>query len=191
VTGVEAKAAARKAALARRKVAQASADQTAAHAALRDVLAPWRGRALSGYMPIRTEIDPRPVMADWAAEAPVCVPVIAGRDAPLDFRQWTPAAAMVEGPFGARVPEAGDWLTPEVLIVPLLAFSGRGYRLGYGGGFYDRTLARLRARGPVFAVGFAFAAQRDDALPLEATDQPLDAVVTEAGTLVPQRGEGR
>ncbi len=88
---------------------------------------------------------------------------------------------MVEGAFKALVPEEGAWVEPQVLIVPLLAFDARGYRLGYGGGFYDRTLEGLRARRPVLAVGLAFAAQEVAAVPVEPTDQRLDAVVTETG----------
>jgi 5-formyltetrahydrofolate cyclo-ligase len=90
---------------------------------------------------------------------------------------------MVAGAFGVPVPAGGDWLEPEVLIVPLLAWDRQGYRLGYGGGFYDRTLERLRARGPHLAVGFAFAAQEVPEVPREPTDQRLDAVVTEAGVI--------
>jgi 5-formyltetrahydrofolate cyclo-ligase len=89
----------------------------------------------------------------------------------------------VPGTFGAPVPKAGDWMVPQILIVPLVAFDLRGGRLGYGGGFYDRTLQALRAQGPVLAIGFAFAAQQTDDLPLEPTDQPLDMIVTEAGVL--------
>jgi 5-formyltetrahydrofolate cyclo-ligase len=91
---------------------------------------------------------------------------------------------LVEGVFKAMIPEDGAWVEPSVLIVPLLAFDARGYRLGYGGGFYDRTLEGLRARGPVLAVGFAFAAQEVAEVPTDATDQRLDAVVTERGVTV-------
>ena len=89
---------------------------------------------------------------------------------------------MVAGPFGASVPATAKPMRPEVVIVPLVAFTADGYRLGYGGGFYDRTLEKLRALGPVLAVGFAYGAQEADALPLEPTDQRLDALVTETGT---------
>ena len=92
---------------------------------------------------------------------------------------------MEEGPFGAMIPAAGGWIVPEILIVPLVAFDRKGGRLGYGGGFYDRTLAELRASGPVLAIGFAFAAQEAEDLPLEPTDQPLDLIVTEAGVIEP------
>lgn len=149
---------------------------------LADYLAAHRGRVLSGYMPMRSEIDPLPAMA--AHQGPVGVPVIPGRDLPLRFREWAPGAAMEMGLFRALVPVDGAWLEPEVLIVPLLAFDNRGYRLGYGGGFYDRTLEMLRARRPTLAVGFAFAAQELPEVPTEPTDQRLDAVVTELGVTV-------
>ncbi|MBL4916443.1 5-formyltetrahydrofolate cyclo-ligase [Szabonella alba] len=182
------KAAARAAAAAARKAAHAAGQGRAAEL-LADLLArelggrqpgtAASGRVLAGYMPMRTEIDPLPAMA--AHPGPVCVPVIDGRGRPLRFRQWTPGAAMVEGAFGAQIPAEGAWLEPDVLIVPLLAFDARGFRLGYGGGFYDRTLEALRARHPVLAIGFAFAAQELPQVPLEPTDQPLDRIVTEKG----------
>lgn len=175
---VAVKAAARQAAFAARKAAFAAGQGQAAEL-LADVLAAERGRVLAGYMPMRTEIDPLPAMA--AHQGPVGVPVIAGPAQPLRFREWSPGSAMVAGEFGALIPQEGGWLEPAVLIVPLLAFDARGYRLGYGGGFYDRTLEGLRARGPVLAVGFAFAAQEVDAVPIDATDQPLDMIVTEQG----------
>jgi 5-formyltetrahydrofolate cyclo-ligase len=172
------KALAREAAFAARKAAFVAGQGQAAEI-LADYLAGQSGRVLSGYMPMRTEIDPLPAMA--AHQGPVGVPVIIGRGQALKFREWTPGSAMVEGAFKALIPEEGAWVEPEVLIVPLLAFDAQGYRLGYGGGFYDRTLEGLRARGPVLAVGFAFAAQEVPQVPTEATDQRLDAVVTEQG----------
>lgn len=177
------KAAARKAAFARRRVAFEALGPDHA-GVLADVLAGQGGKILSGYMPMRTEISPLAAMRAHAVTGPVCVPVIQGKGLPLRFARWTPDGAMVDGPFGAQVPGRLEWLEPAVLIVPLVAFDRRGGRLGYGGGFYDRTLAGLRARGPVVAVGFAFAAQEAEALPLEATDQPLDMIVTEAEVIV-------
>ena len=90
---------------------------------------------------------------------------------------------LVPGPFGAMTPERPEFMAPEILIVPLVAFDRRGGRLGYGGGFYDRTMEQLRARRATLAIGFAYAAQEADALPLEPTDQPLDMIVTEAGVI--------
>jgi 5-formyltetrahydrofolate cyclo-ligase len=174
----DAKAAARTAAFAARKAAFAAGQGQAAEL-LADYLAAFRGRTLSGYMPMRTEIDPLPAMA--AHQGPVGVPVIMGAGQALRFREWTPGCAMVEGAFKAHIPVDGAWVDPDVLIVPLLAFDARGYRLGYGGGFYDRTLQALRARHAVTAVGFAFAVQEVAEVPTDAFDQRLDVVVTEAG----------
>lgn len=181
----EIKAAARKAAFAARKLAFA-AGQGAACEHLEAELARFGPAPISGYLPIRTEIDPRPAMARHPG--PVGVPVIPGAAQPLLFRLWTPETVLVEGAFGAAIPESGPEVTPRVLIVPLLSFDRRGYRLGYGGGFYDRTLELLRRHGPTTAIGFAFAAQEVDAVPIEPTDQPLDLIVTERGPIWPERG---
>lgn len=179
-----AKAAARTAAFARRKAAFAAGHPDPS-ALLRRVLMAQAGRPLAGYCAMRTEIDPTPAMAAAAATGPVGVPVIMARGGPLQFARWTPDGAMVDGPFGARIPATLDWMTPEVLIVPLVAFDRTGGRLGYGGGFYDRTLALLRARGPVLAIGFAWAAQEDATLPRDATDERLDLIVTEGEVITP------
>ncbi len=174
----EAKSVARAAAFAVRRAAFAAGQGQAAEL-LADFLAARPGSVLAGYMAMRTEIDPLAAMA--AHRGVVGVPVIVGAGLALRFRAWEPGVAMVAGEFGALIPQEAPWVEPEVLIVPLLAFDARGYRLGYGGGFYDRTLARLRARGGVLAVGFAFAAQEVAAVPVDGFDQRLDAVVTELG----------
>lgn len=173
------KAEARRAAFAARKAVFGTGRDAAAQAHLAATLAEYGAAPLSGYLPIRTEIDPVPVMA--AHPGPVGVPVISGAGQPLDFHLWTPETPLVDGPFGARVPAEGVAMVPRVVIVPMLAFDARGYRLGYGGGFYDRTLARLRAAGPVTALGFAFAAQEQAEVPTDCFDQPLDGIVTESG----------
>jgi 5-formyltetrahydrofolate cyclo-ligase len=176
----EIKAAARKAAFARRKEAF-DAGYPAQSAYLSEVLAGYRGVPLAGYMPIRTEINPIPAMAEAAAHGPVGVPVIQGEGQPLKFSRWEPDGALKDGPFGAKVPVVDDYFEPEILIVPLVAFDARGGRLGYGGGFYDRTLELLRSKRAILAIGFAFNAQEAEDLPLETTDQPLDLMVTETG----------
>lgn len=174
----ELKAAARKAAFAARKEAFAKGQGQAAEI-LADFLAGHRGKPMAGYMAMRTEIDPLAAMA--AHQGPVGVPVILGAGQPVKFREWSPGCAMVAGEFGALIPAEGVWIDPEVVIVPMVAFDARGYRLGYGGGFYDRTLQGLRDRRPTLAVGFAFAAQEMDEVPIDQFDQRLDAVVTETG----------
>ena len=176
------KAEARKAGFARRKAAF-DARLPGAAGRLSEVLAGHRGVPLSGYMPIRTEIDPLAAMAEASAYGPVGVPVIQGEGQALKFSRWTPEGALRDGPFGAKVPEVDDYFEPEILIVPLVAFDARGGRLGYGGGFYDRTLEGLRAKRPTLAIGFAFDAQEADEIPLEPTDQPLNMLITESRVL--------
>jgi 5-formyltetrahydrofolate cyclo-ligase len=173
----------RKQAFAIRKAAHAARDgrDERAQDYLATMIGHFSGKVLSGYMPIRTEIDPHPAMA--VHDGPLCVPVVEAAGQPLAFRRWSAGCAMIPGAFGAPIPADETPLTPEVLIVPLLAFDRRGYRLGYGGGFYDRTLEALRARGPVTAIGFAYAAQERHDLLLEPTDQPLDLIVTDHGIL--------
>ncbi|OYX45282.1 MAG: 5-formyltetrahydrofolate cyclo-ligase [Rhodobacterales bacterium 32-67-9] len=184
MTLAEIKAAARAEAFARRKAAFQA--RTAGDTdRLRAALAAHRSKPLAGYMPMRTEIDCLPAMAAHAGT--VGVPVILGAGQALKFRRWTPGATMIAGEFGALIPETGEWIVPEVLIVPLLAFDRRGYRLGYGGGFYDRTLEGLRAKASVTAIGFAFAAQEVAEVPTEPTDQRLDLIVTEAEAIVPDK----
>ncbi|WP_010137303.1 5-formyltetrahydrofolate cyclo-ligase [Oceanicola sp. S124] len=174
----EQKAQARKAAFARRRLAHETAGPGRA-GLLSSVLAGYRGVPLAGYRPIRTEIPPTAAMEEAAAHGPVALPVIEAEGQPLRFARWEPGCAMVAGPFGAEIPATLDWVTPEILIVPLVAFDRAGNRLGYGGGFYDRTLELLRAARPTLAIGFAYAAQEAESLPLESTDQPLDMIVTE------------
>ena len=185
MTGLNAiKAQARKDGFARRKVAfDASKGGAAGH--LSALLAGYRGVPLSGYMPIRTEINPLSAMAEAAAYGPVGVPVIMEANQPLKFSRWEPDSQMKDGPFGAQIPQVDDFFEPEIVIVPLVAFDKQGGRLGYGGGFYDRTLEKLRAKRATLVIGFAFAGQEADQLPLEPTDQPLDMIVTEAGIITP------
>ncbi len=167
----------------RRQKAVDGVDQAPARTFLRDVLNETEG-PVSFFWPIRSEIDPRPVMEDMSATRTVCLPLTHGRGTGLTFRRWTPQAVMEKDGFGVPVPVGTEDVVPRVLVVPMLAFDKRGHRLGYGAGHYDRTLEGLRAAGPVTAIGYAFEAQRvTDPLPAEPTDQPLDMIVTEAGIL--------
>lgn len=139
---------------------------------------------LSGYMPMRGELDPLPAMA--AHPGPVGVPVVIGREQALDFHRWHAGCLMVPGSFKALVPAEPDPVVPQVLIVPLLGFDPGGFRLGYGGGFYDRTLEALRASGPVLAIGFAHEGQEVAEVPREVTDQRLDLIVTPDRVICPE-----
>ena len=178
------KKAARKEGFARRKAAHLAAGDAADRATehlLGYVAELNRPLIISAYMPIRTEIDVLPAMhALHGLGHRICVPVIVRPGLPLSFREWTPECEMREGPFGAQVPEAGKWFAPELLIVPLVSFDTQGFRLGYGGGFYDRSLELLRKKNRTMAVGYAYSAQMGE-VPVEITDQRLDAMVTEGG----------
>ena len=182
----ETKAALRKQAYAARKQAHA-ASAGAAEAARDHFLASrvYTGAGvISAYCPIRTEIDVTPLKAALhAAGHRLCVPLIEGAGLPLTFREWWPGVPMEAGPFGAEVPAGTDTLAPGLLMVPLVAFDLDGWRLGYGGGFYDRTLERLRSRRRTRAYGYASSAQQVDAVPTETTDQRLDGIVTEHGMI--------
>jgi 5-formyltetrahydrofolate cyclo-ligase len=143
------------------------------------------GCVVSAYWPIGSEIDPRPLMAHLHGQGhPIALPLTPAPGNPLVFRAWRPEDTLVAADFGTRVPLASQpELTPRVLIVPLLAFDRTGYRLGYGGGYYDRTLARLRDSGDVLAVGVAYAAQEVAEVPRGGSDQPIDWIVTETESM--------
>ena len=136
---------------------------------------------VSGYWPMAGEIDVRPLMTRLVELGFTCaLPVVTAPGRPLDFRRWCPGQALIEGPFGTRHPEPGEPSPrPDIVLAPLLAFDDLGTRLGWGGGYYDRTLEALGLRGPVLAVGIAFAAQRVDAVPHAPNDRRMDWVVTE------------
>jgi 5-formyltetrahydrofolate cyclo-ligase len=177
-----AKSALRIEALARRS---AGGDQQALQQRLSEVLAPHAGQVLSGYWPMRGEPDPRRAMD--LHRGPVCLPVVTGRAVPLIFRAHD-GQDLVPGVYGTWHPaESQPEMRPSVLIVPLLGFDRHGMRLGYGGGYYDRTLALLRETAPVTAIGLAFACQELPRLPFDRFDQPLDLIVTDRETIIPAR----
>ena len=180
------KRAAREDAFARRAKADPSVTAPA-NSHLERAVRAAQGRVVSGYWPIRTEIDPRPTLHALADSHDLCLPIVGGTSEPLTFRRWTPESRMEVGAYGAAIPVDPVDMVPNILIVPFAAFDRAGYRLGYGGGFYDRTLERLRRTGPVTAIGFAYAAQEVDLVPREATDQPLDMIVTENGVILPDK----
>ncbi len=141
------------------------------------------GAVISGFWPMGDEIDVRPLLAQLHASGhPIALPVVVKKGLPLIFRSWHPGLTLVSGGFGTEMPPpSATELEPEILIVPLLAFDSEGYRLGYGGGFYDRTLDKLRngGGGDPLAVGVAFSAQHVGRVPRDDFDQPLDWIVTE------------
>lgn len=138
---------------------------------------------VSVYYPIGKEIDPTPIVEKlWAAGKRVCLPVIQGRAQPLKFAEWPRDTVLVLKPsaMGVLEPDSRNFVTPDILIVPLLAFDQQGNRMGYGQGHFDATLNALRAEKDVLAVGLAYSQQAVLlALPSEPHDHKLDLVVTE------------
>jgi len=174
-----------------RRAAAAEAGEGAADAVCRNLLAAVplpAGAVVSAYWPMASELDPRTLMAALHDTGhPIVLPVVLGRDRPLAFRAWSPGDALEPAGFGTQMPGVDKpERTPDVILAPLLAFDHRGYRLGYGGGFYDRTLALLRKRGRVLAVGLAYAGQKVAAVPHGPNDQRLDWIVTESGAIRPE-----
>lgn len=139
------------------------------------------GTVVSGFMSFNSEIDPLPLMRALAGHgARLALPVVIGRGKPLLMREWAFGEPLVAGSWGIGepTPQAAA-VDPEILIVPLLAYDRAGNRIGYGAGYYDLTIAQLRARKPVIAAGLAFAAQEVPAVPVSARDARLDLVLTE------------
>ena len=173
----------RKAALARRDALGADVRAAAAQAiAARPFPMPVPpGAIVSGFMPLKSEINPLPLMRTLAdAGAKLALPVVAGKGKPLTMRAFTFGDVLASGVWGIREPkpEAPE-VFPDILLVPLLAFDRSGHRIGYGAGYYDMTITALRARKSVAAVGIAFAAQEVAQVPSTPRDARLDLVLTE------------
>ena len=177
------KAILRRAAIVRRDALPAAERQQAAEtiAARAFPVAVPPGAIVSGFMPLKSEINPLPLLRKLAAAgAQLALPVVDGKGKPLIMRGWTFGGPLASGVWGIREPMAdAPKVDPDILIVPLLAFDRRGHRLGYGAGYYDMTLTALRARKPIVAVGIAHAAQEVDTVPITPRDARLDLVLTE------------
>jgi 5-formyltetrahydrofolate cyclo-ligase len=143
-------------------------------------LAPVAGVLVGGYWPIRREVDCVPLLeAILAAGGAVALPVATGPGRPLEFRPWAPGTAMAAGPWDIPHPAEGPAVRPDALLVPLVGFDSAGHRLGYGGGYYDRTLAALPRRP--LALGLGFELGRLASIRPRPHDAAMDAIVTEAG----------
>jgi 5-formyltetrahydrofolate cyclo-ligase len=164
-------------------------DQAAAAAAITEQVADILALAgaadpvVSAYIAIGSEIDPAPLIVQLSdQDATIALPVMTAKDHPLEFRAWAPGAPLVERMWGIREPGDGcPVVEPDILLVPLLLVDRAGFRLGYGGGFYDRTLAKLRAQGKITAIGVAYEEQRVDAVPHDDYDERLDFLLTPSG----------
>jgi 5-formyltetrahydrofolate cyclo-ligase len=184
---LEQKAELRREGLARRDALPAEIRKAAAEAiAARPFpLAIASGMILSGFMPLKSEINPLPLMRKLVDDgARLALPVVAGRGQPLIMRSWQWGEPLVPGVWGiSEPPPTAPELQPDLLLVPLLAFDRNGHRIGYGAGYYDLTIAQLRAKKPIAAVGIAFAAQEIESVPRTAFDARLDLVLTENETI--------
>jgi len=138
---------------------------------------------VAAFWPIRDEIDIRPILSRLMdGGQPVCLPIVVGEGLPLELRLWAPGAPLYPSGFGTLAPdELAPRATPDVILMPLLGFDRTGTRLGYGGGYYDRTLMRLGSRPRL--IGLAFECQGFERIPRAPHDVPLDAIVTEAGVV--------
>jgi 5-formyltetrahydrofolate cyclo-ligase len=159
--------------------------QDRAPQALASMSFPFQARAgfnvVSAFHPYQSEIDTRPLLGKLAGEGwTTCLPIVLGKGLPLEFRRWLPGEPLIKGVWGIeRPPDTALVVEPDVLIIPLLAFDRKGFRLGYGGGFYDRTLEKLRVLKNIVAIGVGYGAQEVEAVPHGAHDQPLDYMMTE------------
>jgi 5-formyltetrahydrofolate cyclo-ligase len=185
------KAALRREAMSRRAALAATGAARAASRLADAVLAAGivpEGAVVSAYWPMRDEIDPRPLLAALAARGhALALPATPAAGGTLAFRRWRPGDALAAGRFGTSEPPASATVTrPDIVLVPLLAFDRAGARLGYGGGYYDRTLAAFRADGGrCRALGLAYAGQEVVRVPAGPGDARLDAVATEDGIVRP------
>lgn len=148
-----------------------------------DFAKPTKTASFTGFLAIGEEIDPMPLMRRlWAGGHAVGLPVMVGKARPLVFRQWREGETLNEVQWGIREPAAeAPVIVPDIVLVPLLAFDARGYRLGYGGGFYDRSIAEIRQAKPVITIGLSYDELEVDAVPHDAYDQRLDWVLTPSG----------
>jgi len=183
----EPKAGLRRAALSRRRethrVRAAAAEQALMERLSVDIGV--SGKIIAGYWPIGDEINCRPAMGKLAKDgAQLALPVVAGQGQALIFRIWKPGEQLETGPFGTSHPRnSSSVCTPAILLLPLIAFDKTGQRLGYGAGYYDRTVAALRASGNILAVGVGYDEQEIEHIPADDHDQVMDAVITDRRTL--------
>jgi len=146
--------------------------------ALTAALEPYAGALIGFYWPFRGEYDPRGVLTSMRERGSrLALPVIVEREQPLVFREWSPGSLMVQGTWKIPMPESGEAVFPDLLVVPLVGFDGQGYRLGYGGGFYDRTIAAMPERPRTLGVGFEFG--RLETIYPQPHDIPLETIITE------------
>ncbi len=142
---------------------------------------------ISGFLPIGSEIDLRPMLSDLSEDNHIItLPCVAGDNMPLLFRRWQLGDPLIKESFGTMAPaDNAIEHIPDILLVPMLAFDEQGYRLGYGGGFYDRSLEKIRSLKKTIAIGIAYGEQQVNHIPRDNHDQPLDMIITDEGIIIP------
>jgi 5,10-methenyltetrahydrofolate synthetase len=154
---------------------------------LGELLDALKPAVLAFCWPFRAEFDARALVSGRLhAGLRACLPVVMDNDSPLEFREWTPHSEMIEDRYGIHIPARGEALRPDVILMPLNAFDEAGYRLGYGGGYFDRSLAAIHPRPRAIGVGFELA--RVASIRPQAYDLPMDVIVTEAGGFAVEAG---
>ena len=140
-------------------------------------------KVIAVYMPINTELDLQPTIIKLRRLGKkICLPLIISPNSPLKFKVWSEATKLVAGKFNVLVPVSGEIIEPDLILCPLLSFDSKGFRLGYGGGFYDRTITYFSERKSLFTIGCGYSQQlSQECLPKDEYDKSLDAVVTEIG----------
>jgi 5-formyltetrahydrofolate cyclo-ligase len=146
---------------------------------LRALLPRLRFQTVGFYWPFKGEFDARPLLSELIATGvTAALPVVVQPKMPLEFRRWTPESVMEPGVYGILIPRERDIVTPDLLLVPMVGSDAAGYRLGYGGGYYDRTLASISPKP--YALGIAYELSRMETIFPQAHDIPMDAIITEA-----------
>jgi 5-formyltetrahydrofolate cyclo-ligase len=152
----------------------------AIEAQLFSLLTELRPRFLGAYWPFRAEFDPRPLLARLTEEGVrIALPAVVDKKGPLEYRAWRPGESLIDGVWGIPTPEKREIVLPEAVLVPLVGFDRASYRLGYGGGYFDRTLAALAPRP--LAIGIGFEILQIETIHPQPHDMPMDLVVTEKG----------
>jgi len=170
-----------------RREAAAERPDAAIHAArlMMDELGAVDGKVIALYASVRHELDTAPLAESLrAGGARLALPVIAEEKAPLEFRAWSADVPLIPGPHAIPIPPVDEpTVSPDIIVVPFVAFDRKGHRIGAGAGYYDRTLEALRRERDILAIGYGYGAQEVDAVPAEPLDQPLNMIVTERGVI--------
>lgn len=148
-----------------------------------DYFSSFKGKKIAGYLSIRNEVDILASLTCLSKKNLVCLPVIIKKNKSLKFGIWEEKTKLVEGIYKTLIPSRLNFITPEIILIPLVAFDRKKNRLGYGGGFYDKTIEFLKKKNKILLIGIGFDEQEYKQLPVDSFDQPLDLVITQSRIL--------